>query len=33
MNNIVSEQGQVAGQMMSNSAVFGSKMVDFVDAY
>jgi hypothetical protein len=33
MNNIVSKDGRVPSQMISNSAVFCSKMVDFIDSY
>lgn len=33
MDNVVSMQGRVPAQMISNSAVFCSKMTDFVDSY
>jgi len=33
MDKVVSEQGRVHGSMVSNSSVFCSKMVDFVDSY
>jgi len=33
MQHLISEKGEVQGQMISNSAVFCSKMVDFVDSY
>jgi hypothetical protein len=32
-DNIVSPQGRVPAQMISNSAVFCSKMTDFIDSY
>ena len=33
MENIKSLQGKVPAQMVSNSAVFCSKMTDFIDSY
>jgi hypothetical protein len=33
MENVVNPQGQVPSQMISNSAVFCSKMTDFIDSY
>ena len=33
MDNVISYQGRVSAQMISNSAVFCSKMTDFIDSY
>ena len=33
METVVNIQGQVPSQMISNSAVFCSKMTDFIDSY
>ena len=33
MDNVISYQGRVPAQMISNSAVFCSKMTDFIDSY
>ena len=33
MENVISPQGRVPAQMISNSAVFCSKMTDFIDSY
>jgi len=33
MSNVLSAQGRVPSQMVSNSAVFCSKMTDFIDSY
>ena len=33
MENVFNVQGQVPSQMISNSAVFCSKMTDFIDSY
>ena len=33
IDNVISYQGRVPAQMISNSAVFCSKMTDFIDSY
>jgi hypothetical protein len=33
MENVISANGRVPAKMISNSAVFCSKMTDFVDSY